>query len=169
MQRGCILEPPPDRGCVRRTSRSKCGCPKSPNDPKPRGLAMPLRLVLRTQPRSVSARFWWWFQDEPNHGLSLEILSDFQRPRRYACDDDNERHGFIEGIRGPELRRGFCHTGQAAPEPCLFGGVAAGPVAAIGRRDIAIRFQRPGAKRAQAEIGHNFDGMALSGYSPHRD
>src|SRR6059036_2431184 len=49
---GRILEPPPDRGCVRRTSRSKCGCPKSPNDPKTRGLAVPLRLVLRT-PRSV--------------------------------------------------------------------------------------------------------------------
>jgi len=26
---------------------------------------VPLRLVLRTQPRSVSARFWWWFQDAP--------------------------------------------------------------------------------------------------------
>src|SRR5437773_3720148 len=22
-------------------------------------------MVLRTQPRSVSARFWWWFQDAP--------------------------------------------------------------------------------------------------------
>src|SRR6266540_7086736 len=29
---------------IRRTSRSKCGCPKSPNDPKTRGLAVPLRL-----------------------------------------------------------------------------------------------------------------------------
>src|SRR5947208_11068010 len=62
---GRILEPQPERGCVRRTSRNKCGCPKSPNDPKTRGLAVPLRLVLRTQPRSVSARFWWWFQDAP--------------------------------------------------------------------------------------------------------
>src|SRR2546425_4311437 len=40
---GRILEPLPDRGCVRRTSRSKCGCPKSANDPKTRGLPMPLR------------------------------------------------------------------------------------------------------------------------------
>src|SRR5205814_9162709 len=65
---GRILEPPPDRGCVRRTSRSKCGCAKSLNDPKTRGLAVSLRLVLRTQPRSVSARFWWWYQDAPRHG-----------------------------------------------------------------------------------------------------
>src|SRR5439155_26640605 len=62
---GRILEPPPDRGCVRRTSRSKCGCAKSLNDSKTRGLAVALWLVLRTQPRSVSARFWWWFQDAP--------------------------------------------------------------------------------------------------------
>src|SRR5213594_3195447 len=51
--RGRILEPPPDRGCVRRTSRSKCGCPESLSCPKTPGLAVPLRLVLRTQPRSV--------------------------------------------------------------------------------------------------------------------
>src|SRR5437867_8355335 len=62
---GRILEPPPDRGCVRRTSRSKCGCAKSLNDSKTRGLAVSLRLVLRTQPRSVSANFWWWHQDAP--------------------------------------------------------------------------------------------------------
>ena len=68
---GRILEPLPDRGCVRRTSRSKCGCPKSSNDPKTRGFAVPLRLVLRTQPRSVSERFWWWFQDAPDAGLML--------------------------------------------------------------------------------------------------
>ena len=51
--RGRILEPPPDRGSVRRTSRSKCGCPESLSCPKTPGLAVPLRLVLRTQPRSV--------------------------------------------------------------------------------------------------------------------
>src|SRR5437867_10177679 len=50
---GRILEPPPDRGCVRRTSRSKCGCPESLSCPNTPGLAVPLRLVLRTQPRSV--------------------------------------------------------------------------------------------------------------------
>src|SRR5947208_9496370 len=44
---------PRERGCVRRTSRSKCGCPESLSCPKTPGLAVPLRLVLRTQPRSV--------------------------------------------------------------------------------------------------------------------
>ena len=52
-QRLSCLEPPPDRGCVRRTSRSKCGCPESLSCPKTPGLAVPLRLVLCTQPRSV--------------------------------------------------------------------------------------------------------------------
>src|SRR5580765_2140632 len=69
---GCILEPPPDRGCVRRTSRSKCGCPKALNYPKTRGLAVPLRLVLRTQPRSVPTRFWWRHQDAPEPTLGSE-------------------------------------------------------------------------------------------------
>src|SRR5204863_8623282 len=79
-----ILEPPPDRGCVRRTSRSKCGCPKSPNDPKTRGLAVPLRLVLRTQPRSVSARFWWWFQDAPA-GDRADVSIVPVRPALQTC------------------------------------------------------------------------------------
>src|SRR5213595_1136708 len=39
--------------------------------PKTRGLAVPLRLVLRTQPRFVSARFWWWFQDAPARHKAL--------------------------------------------------------------------------------------------------
>ena len=43
--------------------------------PKTRGLAVPLRLVLRTQPRSVSARFWWWFQDAPTVGWANLILA----------------------------------------------------------------------------------------------
>ena len=33
--------------------QSECGCPKSLSCPKTPGLAVPLRLVLRTQPRSV--------------------------------------------------------------------------------------------------------------------
>src|SRR5262245_28596410 len=41
---GCLA--PPERGCVRRTRRSTCGCAMSPNDPKTRGLSVPLRLVL---------------------------------------------------------------------------------------------------------------------------
>jgi hypothetical protein len=81
------LEPPPDRGCVRRTSRSKCGCPKSPNEPKTRGLAAPLRLVLRTQPRSVSARFWRWFQDAPGTAdvSSAELLIDCSAGKMLAA------------------------------------------------------------------------------------
>jgi len=37
--------------------------------PKTRALAVPLRLVLRYKPRSVSARFWWWFQDAPHSSM----------------------------------------------------------------------------------------------------
>src|SRR5207248_7310110 len=77
---GRILEPPPDRGCVRRTSRSKCGCAKSLNDPKTRGLAVSLRLVLRTQPRSVSARFWWWYQDAPGRAVPSPNSLTFMIP-----------------------------------------------------------------------------------------
>src|SRR5947208_10305835 len=85
---GRILEPPPDRGCVRRTSRSKCGCPESLSCPKTPGLAVPLRLVLRTQPRSVPV-LWWWYQDGPEaHGRILEPPPDrgcVRRTSRSKC------------------------------------------------------------------------------------
>src|SRR5213592_2298168 len=63
---------------------AQCGCAKSLNDSKTRGLAVALRLVLRTQPRSVSARFWWWFQDAPPDLAHLEIAprtADGPRPQ----------------------------------------------------------------------------------------
>src|SRR5439155_15623984 len=44
----------PDRGCVRRTSRSTLECPKALNDPSTHLPAESLRLVLRTPPLSVS-------------------------------------------------------------------------------------------------------------------
>src|SRR5205814_960352 len=97
---GRILEPPPDRGCVRRTSRSKCGCAKSLNDPKTRGLAVSLRLVLRTQPRSVSARFWWWYQDAPanvsrNSGLLVDLHGRAAGGRgRSPAEDSGARNSF---------------------------------------------------------------------------
>src|SRR5262245_44654158 len=53
---------------------STCGCAKSPNDPKTRGLSLPLRLVLRThkhKPRSVPARFWWWYRYAQPRGPGL--------------------------------------------------------------------------------------------------
>src|SRR5439155_27048389 len=94
---GRILEPPPDRGCVRRTSRSKCGCPKSPNDPKTRGLAVPLRLVLRTQPRSVSARFWWLVPRCAREPSSRKDFAFFRNPVFNRWTVPAERDG--EGTR----------------------------------------------------------------------
>src|SRR5437867_9629023 len=107
---GRILEPPPDRGCVRRTSRSKCGCAKSLNDSKTRGLAVPLRLVLRTQPRSVSARFWWWFQDAPvrkHRGACAKSIGQRLRPALQFL-----QKGLDERRQLPRPERGERHGGE---------------------------------------------------------
>jgi hypothetical protein len=50
----CILEPPPERGCVRRTSRSKCGCPKVAELSQ---IARPRRVAAAGAPHAAAVRF----------------------------------------------------------------------------------------------------------------
>ena len=78
--RGRILEPPPDRGSVRRTSRSKCGCPESLSCPKTPGLAVPLRLVLRTQPAPFPRAFGGGSEMRPTGGEDSNLDCDNATP-----------------------------------------------------------------------------------------
>src|SRR5439155_23398021 len=54
---GRVAPLPRERGCVRRTSRGSPECPDVVKRPQRAARADLLRLVLRTQPRSVSHRF----------------------------------------------------------------------------------------------------------------
>ena len=60
LRSGRIWALPPERGCVRRTSRSTPECQAVVKRPQCAARADPLRLVLRRQPRSVSQRFSVW-------------------------------------------------------------------------------------------------------------